>query len=103
MCDTTHLDSTLSSNDILNVSEDLIADLVDAAIEESTKTLEAEEDSGINISQKNRNYSVGDSENFKNIPNFKKKLPGNKVQNLCFGRLFVHFWANFWSQKEKST
>ena len=38
--DSTHLDLSLSSNDILNVSEDLIADLVDAAIEESTKTLE---------------------------------------------------------------
>ena len=34
------VDSTLSSNDTLNVSEDLIANLVEAAIEEDSQTME---------------------------------------------------------------
>ena len=34
------VDSTLSSNDTLNVSEDLIANLVEAAIEDDTQTME---------------------------------------------------------------
>ena len=58
---------------------------------------------GVNISQKNQNYSVRGLRKFQKYSELLKKIPGDKVQNLCFGRLFVHFWANFWSQKEKST
>ena len=50
---------------------------------------------GVNISQKNWNYSVMGLRKFQNYSELLKIILSNKVQNLCFGIIFVDFWGQF--------
>ena len=50
---------------------------------------------GVNISQKNWNYSVMGLRKFQNYSEHLKIILSNKVQNLCFGIIFVDFWGQF--------